>query len=80
MTNVSWLSFHTHTIKLYRTARAAYSSFYQNSIQVQEGHTIWDDPVALESHAALFKHHGDMLDTWAAAVPRILTTKAGEQQ
>jgi hypothetical protein len=43
-----------------------------------QGHSIWDDPQALESHAELLQLHARSLDQWVNELPRALKTSRQE--
>ena len=73
--NVTWLSFNLQQSKLFRAARTVHTAFYDRSLNVDDGQTIWDDQQALASHAEFIGPYMKGLDEWAADIPVALRTK-----
>ncbi|KAJ0421312.1 fungal-specific transcription factor domain-containing protein [Aspergillus carlsbadensis] len=73
--DTTWLSFNLHQITLYRTIRAAYTSFYNTDFHLQEGQTIWDRPDALQAGAQIHAQHTQHLDAWCESIPDALRLK-----
>ncbi|KAL3490202.1 fungal-specific transcription factor domain-containing protein [Aspergillus germanicus] len=73
--DTTWLSFNLRQVTLYKTIRAAYTSFYNNDFHLQEGQTIWDRPDALQTGALILSQHTQRLDAWCDSIPDALKLK-----
>lgn len=72
--NVTWLSFNLQHTKLFQTARAAYTSFYDREIIPGDSQTDLDDAQALERLAGLIVPYTGLFEEWVNNVPNILKT------
>jgi hypothetical protein len=73
--NVTWLSFSLQQSKLFHAARTVHTAFYDQSPNIDDGQTIWDDQRALARHAEFIGPYMKVLDEWVAGVPVALRTK-----
>jgi hypothetical protein len=73
--NSTWLSFNLHQTELYIKARAAYTSFYDQELHLQDGQAIWDDSHALQASAEVLFPHIQILQEWTDSLPEALKLK-----
>lgn len=73
--NITWLSFNLQHTKLFQTARAAYTGFYDSKLDSRESQIVLDDTQDLESIAELMLHHTRLFEEWADCVPDVLRTR-----
>ncbi|KAH8894743.1 hypothetical protein GQ53DRAFT_744778 [Thozetella sp. PMI_491] len=73
--NVTWLSFSLQHTRLFQTARVVHTAFYSKEMTYPGTESIWDNPSALDAHAAFLNSCMKDLDDWATELPPALQTK-----
>jgi hypothetical protein len=73
--NSTWLSYNLYQTELYIKTRAAYTSFYDQELDLREGQVIWDDPHALQASAEAMVPHIQILKEWTDSIPEALKLK-----
>ncbi|KAJ6035509.1 uncharacterized protein N7446_010272 [Penicillium canescens] len=71
----TWLSFNLQQTELYIKARAAYTSYYDQELNLRDGQAIWDDSHALQASAEVLFPHIQILQEWTDSVPEALKLK-----